>query len=287
MTWKQLDDTDMKFFELIVSNSVISFKDTVLYHGGDTGTDFFDIDVITGNSDSQSQLLDVIQKYIARMSNDGLEYDKIALIHKDMGPIGLITYGSQLSKLLDKELVMVKRWRNLREDDLRVKGAKLEEEDSVLLIDDVVTTGATQKSAIDAIENKGATVSGLLTLFTRNWDVLEDISGVKDINYLESVVTHDELEYVGIALPENPEKYFRSNFIRRYIHMMGEGEQAEQMLEEDVEDAITKLLEKHELSTEDTSKDALKNLYFNLSAFALRDKLYTDKSKYDQQLESK
>ena len=174
-------------------------------------------------------------------------------------------------------MVIVKRWQDLRNDNLRIKGAKMDEEDEVLLLDDVVSTGETQKSAIRAIQSTGANVSGLLTLYTRKWNTLSDISATKNIDYIEAMVSHEELEYMGLSLPENSEEYFNKDFIERYGYMMDRKDEDLKQIDEKIEEDIDKLSQKYELSFDNDFKKALKNLYFNRVLFENRTQIYTDR----------
>ncbi|MFC6723441.1 hypothetical protein ACFQE1_03350 [Halobium palmae] len=273
-----IQEIDERLIELFVENRVISHKETTLYRSGITGSDFFDIDRILGKPEPQKLLINRIEHHIQKFVDDGLEYDTIALIHKDIGPIGLVAYASQISEHLDKNVVIVKNWKNLRSNKLKLKGYDVSKSESILLIDDVVTTGSTQKNAIDAINSNNGTVSGFLSVFTRDPDRVGDLKSIYDLDFVKSLFTHHDLISLGLAFPEEFEMYMERNFIDDYpdINKMGGGDGKDQ-IDRALEDKVTELLENNDKSMTPENKQVLKNLYFNILTHVYQEDLYVDK----------
>jgi orotate phosphoribosyltransferase len=269
---------DELLVELFVDHNVVSHKETTLYRSGLTGSDFFDIDRILGKPEPQQLLIDRIIHHVDDLVDRGLEFDTLAFIHKDIGPIGLVAYSSQISERLDKNIVIVKRWKNLRKDSLKIKGHNPSESESILLLDDVITTGSTQKMAINAIENNGGQVSGLLSIFTRDIERLNDIERRFEIEYINTLFTHKDLINIGLAFPEKYEEYTEEDFVENYPDMEGMNiEEERKEIGDLLDNKISGLLEKHGKTVDSENKQALKNLYFNVSTHIHQDDLYTSK----------
>lgn len=275
----QKGKVNLETVRLFAENNVISHKDATLYHSGEKGTDFFDIDRLVGERSNQRSVLELVIEGVNELEDSGLQYDKIAVVHKDSGPVGLVIYASELSRRLDKELTIVKRWDKFRFDELKTKGSKIEKDDRVLVLDDVITTGSTQRRVIDAITHHNGRVSGLLSIFTRDQEVEKELKEEYEINHTNSLFTHEDFEYLGLTLPNSAESYFDSDFAEKYTELIGEDRSRKRDIDEKLDSIIEEQLESSGKNLEEEeAREGLKNLYLNISMFIHQKDLYQNPS---------
>lgn len=245
-----------------VSQSVLTHENITFFHSGEKGTDFFDLDNHSGYPAFQRDLLKGLNERIESLQDDGLSFDKLAFLDKDSGPAGMLPFAVQLSQELDKQFSIVKTWEKIRIDKLRVKGSPVTDGESILLIDDVLTTGSTQEKAIDYLENQGGDVEGLLVVLARYEHRLQNLTSNKDIPYEDFLFTHDMLKFGGLSLSEDAESYLSEGYIEEFEELYGIDEN--QLPDtEGIDEILEKLMEEHDMSMDDETFRAFKNLYFN------------------------
>lgn len=266
----------------IATTPVMSHKNFALYHAGETGNDFFDTDFFLSDADVRSSLVDELVALIEE-EFDVSSYDKIAFLDKDYGPVGTIIYASEIADEfgMDMVVIRVKDHLELRFDDLKVKG-NLDDGDSVLIVDDVINTGGTQRRAMEIVEDLGGIPKGVLCVFARDTEVLEEMTDewdVGDVATAESLFTHDSLEHLGLSLAEEPEDYFQEDFASEFVDLLMEGEEAEITKEEiqhQLDESLNKLFEGSKMPDNEGARKALRNAYFNTSLFLAKERIYSD-----------
>lgn len=252
---------------------VLVHKNFCLFHAGEKGGDYFDIDRLTCHPSIQKDLVKEFVGKIRSMEKRGMQYNKIAFIDKEMGPFGVIILASTFSKELDKNIVILRLRKTLRFDHVKVKGwiehrneYPLTQGDSVLLIDDVITTGGTQKEAIELVEGFNAKVTGIVCAFARSDEVVENIKEEKGVDFIETIWSYAELVAQGYVL-SNPRYLLSQNLayiLANEVFPRKEARKVGKALDEELEAIVSKMLEEHRITADHTVKQGLKNLYLNM-----------------------
>lgn len=276
---EKVSDAERNLYEALRKYPVLIHKNFCLFHAGERGDDYFDIDRLTCNPSIQKNLIDRFKEKIDALEGEGMRYDKIAFIDKEMGPTGAIVLASALSQILEKEIIILRLQKNLRFDHVKVKGwiktrgeYPLKPNESVLLIDDVITTGTTQKKAIELVERFGAEVTGIVCAFVRRNEAIDNIRGEKKVDFIDTIWTYDELVYLGYMLP-NPQMLLSENFAHKLAgevlpeNVAGDVGDA---LDRDIDEIISKMLEERNVTVKDDVKQGLKNLYLSSVMYAIQ-----------------
>lgn len=287
----------------IATTPVMSHKNFALYHAGETGNDFFDTDYFLSDEEVRSSLVNELVELVED-EYDVSSYDKIAFLDKDYGPVGTIIYASEIADefSMDMVVIRVKDHLELRFDDLKVKG-DLDEDDSVLIVDDVINTGGTQRRAMEIVEELGGIPEGVLCVFARNPQVLENMQewDIGEVRNATSLFTHDSLVHLGLSLAEEPEDYFEVDFAERFVDILVEDVEQElanleegelkneervrqkletvhekaEALQRDMEETVDELLDEGKISEDDEGfRKLVENLYFNSVAFVNQEEIY-------------
>lgn len=148
------------------NKKVFQVKDTVL-SSGKTSPYYCDLRLIL----SYPQLLAVITDYmIYTIKEHTLVFDRIASV-----PLGSVPFASIVASKMELPSVMVR-------DKPKTYGSKrmfegvINVDDNVLLIEDVITTGASVLETITKIKNRGANVIGVLCILDRQEGGAENIA---------------------------------------------------------------------------------------------------------------
>lgn len=257
-----------------VENDVITTKNFTLFRSGETGTDYFDIDSIVETPEGGNTLLDGVEARIGELEDGGLEYDKIAFLHKDSGPVGLLIYAWTLCQRLDAELVVLKLWKKLRFDDLKIKGNDIEDGDSVLLVDDVANTGTTQQRAIDLVRTNGGNVTGVVCVYEREDGVLNRLGEENEIEFVGSIDTNHTIRNLGLSLAEDPQEYLDEDFLTEFVEVFPGKTPDKDAIEREIDAAISELLDRHDVTASEEVRRGFRNLYFNGYVFENREEVY-------------
>jgi len=278
----KMEEHEKKLLEAMHKYPVIVHKNFCLFHAGEKGSDFFDLDRLIGKPLEQKNLLKSIKNKIEDLEKKGMRYNKIAFVDKESGPVGAIVLASALSQELGKEIIILRPWKKLKFDHLKVKGRiedvndkTIKPNDLILLIDDVITTGDVQKRAIEIIERFKAKVTGLISVFVRKNEVIEDLKKEKKINYIESIWTYDTLSSLGFILAQS-DTLLSKNFVREFVNQSISEEKVpyvEKEIDNQLEEIISDILEKKHISADQAIKQGLKNLYFNTALYRNQEKV--------------
>jgi len=93
---------------------------------------------------------------------EGIDFDAVGGL-----TLGADQFAHVIAVLAKRRWFVVRKAAKGRGTNRRVEGAELHEGVSVLLVDDVVTTGASIREAYDVVRELGAVVAGAVTLVDR------------------------------------------------------------------------------------------------------------------------
>lgn len=255
------DDVDPKLLEGLSRNSVVTAKNFAVFHSAGKGAGFFDIDNVMGDAEYREALLDELVSDIEGMD---AEFNKLVFLDKDYGPTGLLPAATELSSRLDTDFAILKLWDSLRFDHLKVKGEQIRYGDSVLLLDDVITTGNTQERAIDIIDNQGGRVAAIYSVLTRQPENVErfEADGVE----CESLLSLDDVIHMGLTFPKSPDIYEEKDLVSEYRSRV-DGEYSASELESEVDSRVSGLLDRTEITASEDVEESLRDLYFQSSLY--------------------
>lgn len=268
---RKITNSERNLFRALGKYPVAVRKNFTLFHAGARGNDYFDIDRITSDLDAQKSLVEELEKLIHGFENKGMKYNKLGFLDKESGPTGLIVLASILSQRLNKEFVVIRLWEKLKFDYLKVKGLArnegddpIDSNDSILIVDDVITTGGTQKKAIEIIREFGANVAGIACAFIRSKDAISELDNL-DVHYVDSIWTYNELLYLGYISPD-PELLVSRDFTHELVKELNKRFELDVPLSEDEIDKeldikINELLNNKIISSE--IMQGLKNAYLS------------------------
>ena len=265
-----------KLLEAFVEHGVLSHDQITLMHSGERGTDYFDLDNMSGSPEKQRLVIEGVLRMIESLESRGMEFDKLVFLHKDSGPIGMPVFASELSQRLEREFVLLKMWSKLRFEELRVKGAGINDGDSVLILDDVITSGNTQKRAIEFVRNQGGDVSGIACMLERIEGRLREVgeNNGEDIK-TETLFTLKDLEYAGLGLIRDENSYLSEDFIEEFDERYGMNEKKLENVDE-IEEIVCRILNYHDVQADERAMRVLENLYFNVYLNLNPDEIYRE-----------
>lgn len=144
---------------------VLNIKDTPL-SSGKMAPYYMDMRVILSYPELMSSIIQLL-KY--RIMECIPEFDKLASV-----PVGAVPFASQLSAIMGKASVLVRDKPKEHGTKKMIEG-KLDIDDRVILIEDVITSGASVIKTIKKLKNRGAEVVAVWTLLNREEGGLENI----------------------------------------------------------------------------------------------------------------
>ena len=201
-------NTKKKNYEVLVKRPAIMNKNEFVYTAGYTGYDFFDLSKLTLSPKTSGDVVEMYVELLEEAKREGLKFNKLAFIERTIGPM---TIASQLSSRENLEIVVIRTKVScscqLCKRKLRIKGSvepPLFNDDRVVIVTDVVTTGGTVLDAINIIEEPGAKVVAVVAILDRKAkdkgktgkERIEE-KGAKLFSYY----TRDELLTLGFAMP--------------------------------------------------------------------------------------
>ncbi len=269
---KIVDEHEKALLQALRDYPVLVHRNFCLYHAGERGDDYFDIDRMTCSRSTQMQLVKRLITEIRSLENKGLQYDRVAFIAKDAGPVGLIVLSSSLSQRLHRDVVVIRPWQKIRFDHIGIKGcvhrkgeAVLREGDRILLLDDVITTGNTQRRAIEIAERFNARITGIVCVFARQEEAVGRLKEETSVEHISSIWTHHELSALGF-IPTPPQQLTDAHLayrLAREAYPESEATEVGEALDKEVEEIVTRLLEERSIQAELPVREGLKNMYLN------------------------
>ena len=115
-------------------------------------------------------MTDIIERLADRITDSGLLFDKFASV-----PVGAVPFASQLSAKMGCASVLVRDIPKQHGTKKLIEG-RLEIDDRVILVEDVITTGASVIKTIQKLKNRGAEVVAICCLLNREEGGLENIA---------------------------------------------------------------------------------------------------------------
>ena len=269
---KKVSKAERNLLRALRKYPVLVHKNFCLFHAGERGTDYFDIDRMACSSSLQKDLVARFVEAIKSLEKKGMRYNKIAFIDKETGPTGIIVLASMFSQRLRRDIVILRPWQKLRFEHVKIKGCiesrdeyALGPNDLVLLVDDVITTGGTQKEAIDLVVRFHAKVTGIVCALVRKAEAVRSIKEEKGIEFIDAIWTYDELTTLGYGflLAQNLLKGKLAYGLAYEALPKNEARKAAKALDEDISEVVAKLLKERHIEADNSIKEGLKNLYLN------------------------
>jgi orotate phosphoribosyltransferase len=131
-------------------------------------------------------MTDLVSKLADRIQAETPEFDKIASV-----PVGAVPFASMLADRLGKPSVLVRDQPKQHGTKKLIEG-RLGIDDRVILVEDVITTGASVLKTIQKLKNRGAEVVAVWSLLNREEGGLENIAyEYKDIPVYSLFTTSD------------------------------------------------------------------------------------------------
>lgn len=141
---------------------------------------------------SQPELYkDVIEFCVDRINKLGLEYKHFACV-----PIGSLPYTTSIANNMNKSFVIPRTETKKYGNKCSIEG-NLQVGDEVVVIEDVVTTGASVLETVNTLKNSGAVVNHIICLFDREEEG-EPMIKNKDINFHSLLNLNDFIKFLEI-----------------------------------------------------------------------------------------
>jgi orotate phosphoribosyltransferase len=148
------------------NKKIFQIKDTVL-SSGKTSPYYCDLRQIL----SHPQLLTVVTDYmIFKIKEQTITFDRIASV-----PLGSVPFASIVASKMDVPSIMI-RDKPKSHGNKRMFEGVINVDDNILLIEDVITTGASVIETIAKIRNRGANVVGVMCILDRQEGGSENIA---------------------------------------------------------------------------------------------------------------
>ncbi len=129
---------------------------------------------------------DVVERLVTRINESGVQFDKFASV-----PVGAVPFASMLAARMGKPSVLVRDQPKQHGTKKLIEG-RLGIDDRVILIEDVITTGASVLKTIQKLKNRGAEVVAVWSLCNREEGGIENIAyEYKDIPVYSLFTTTD------------------------------------------------------------------------------------------------
>jgi orotate phosphoribosyltransferase len=150
----------------LYNKKIFQIKDTVLSSGKNSPY-YCDLRQIL----SHPQLLTVITNYmIFKIKEQTIAFDRIASV-----PLGSVPFASVVASKMDVPSIMIRDKAKTHGNKRMFEGV-INVDDNVLLIEDVITTGASVIETITKIRNRGANVVGVMCILDRQEGGVENIA---------------------------------------------------------------------------------------------------------------
>jgi orotate phosphoribosyltransferase len=213
--------------ELAISfnkNKIVELKETLL-SSGKKSPYYMDMRDLLAFPELMT---DIIERMSYRIATSGVEFDKLASV-----PVGAVPFASQLAGKMGKASVLIRDQPKQHGTKKLIEG-RLGIDDRVILIEDVITTGASVIKTIQKLKNRGAEVVAVWALLNREEGGLENIAyEYKDIPVHALFTTTDIFtalvkEKLIAAYDWERIRYFQESQYKDMIRQMREKNTAKQ-----------------------------------------------------------
>lgn len=186
-----LDDDRARLLEVVRERGLIQFDEPRELASGELSRDFIDAKKALSRGADLRLACSVIAGSVAAA---GIEFDAVGglTLGADQFSHGIAAHLAD-----DREWFVVRKQPKGRGTDQLVEGAVLSEGSRVLLVDDIVTTGGSIRTAHERVVATGATVVAAVTLVDRS-DIASVFFAEQGVPYLP-VFTYRDLGIVAVG----------------------------------------------------------------------------------------
>lgn len=199
-------------------NKIVELKETEL-SSGKKSPYYMDMRVLLA---FPHLISDVVERLAEHITESGIAFDKFASV-----PVGAVPFASMLAARMGKPSVLVRDQPKQHGTKKLIEG-RLGIDDRVILVEDVITTGASVIKTIQKLKNRGAEVVAVWALLNREEGGLENIEyEYKDIPVYSlftttSIFTPLVKEKAIAAYDWERIKYFQESQYKEMIRQMRE-----------------------------------------------------------------
>jgi len=170
LIWRVLNRHDVEALSQAVTTA-IGQSQWVLVHSGRRSRHFLDADRFLGLPENLERFAAWFRDHVEETQKMVGKIHCLAFIEKREGPVGLVTSKDLLSTRTKLPSIVVRPRRRLLQAALKGSHTRspnvLRPGDNVIIVSDVITTGATFLRAIDILEHFGANVVEAIALYDR------------------------------------------------------------------------------------------------------------------------
>lgn len=141
--------------------------------GGLDSNVFYDIDQYYLDKSKTDNLIDKLIDAIKIVRDFGFEFNKVALLDKSDGTVGLISLFSSIQKRIELPIIIVRIGKDLIKNSIK---GKISKGDKVLILNDIATSGNTIINAAIKVNAFGANVTCALVVNDRLQGATENLS---------------------------------------------------------------------------------------------------------------
>lgn len=264
-----------KLFEELMVHPAIVTKNKFMYVSGYSGFDFFDSDHLSLSPETSSLISSIYVNLIQKLVENGIKINKLAFLEKSGGTVGPITLTAMISKETGLDAVVIRRrvpcLCDLCRSKLRVKGADikpLSSGDSVVLMEDVATTGNTIDEAARIVEASGARVAAAVVLLDREMGADQRLEKMNI--KLFSVLKRTELVELGF-IPPTEKDVSSLDFLSDIGKTLSLSKKELTDIQNNLDHFVEKILKNKGLEATEENKKIMRNLLLAFT-FGLRTK---------------
>lgn len=255
-----------------VDRKALTPANYTLLHAGGKETDYFDLDALLGDQSARKEFINRLVETV-RQNISLSDYSHFAVLDKEYGPVGMLPYTYEISERLGLEPIIVQIEHNIRLEHLPIKGVAYQgkdsfsDENSIIVIDDVVTTGDTQREAIKLLEEWGGSTNAVICAYARDEENLKELELNDDlsIDTTAAILTESLCEDLGLLLKDNLEKYIGKNTLEKYDTVFNLSEEtkteisreAEVEVETMIQDIVKDQIESYSDTLSSSEKDRI------------------------------
>lgn len=257
------EDVQLKerfYWALCKFDDAIKEFNQVNYVHGDVGTDYFDIDEMTKESEGRKVLVDAYSRLLEKLREE-TGFDSLVFLEKDRGPVGALPLASAIADAVKADLYYLKRRDycdcELCTPDLRIK-PKIKKKSLLVIVDDTTTTATGIKETIDtlklAIKGSNSKIVGVAVLMNRcdKKDIKREIG---DQILFRAYVDYSDLVAKGMlgVSPEVYRKIFKNpgEFLERFLEAFYVEDEKKDEFRQKLRSYVIKKMRKHNLDCND------------------------------------